>query len=276
MKPQKHFVMVTSTPNAMLYLNATATRVVTSTFSVERIEFEGSGYPSGFNGTDPTEYGYYPDFPNCTMPESLCQQLWDQYKIDIQQSNPSDNFTDPRTAGCPRYRLIGRYCDVGTSNEEIVLLYWPPEVESRDICAERRDLPGLWITKTSPLTGVPRSIVTDAITFRGRDLYVLSEIRDEHGGTERLTSTWDTVKEPRTSFSVIYGNFTFVSPTVYIAHHTITAEVEFRASSLLYSDVNRTTHPGITLRSTQIAPAGTLAVNAHEILSSTTHQRVTA
>jgi hypothetical protein len=105
---------------------------------------------------------------------------------------------------------------------EVVLIYWPEDVITRDICG----LNGEGSSVTKPWdTSLRGSIFkTTAITFKGQDLY-LQELNgkpyddgkllelDEFGMARKVF--------PYLTSSVLTGDFTFTSPTVYLAHRPI-------------------------------------------------------
>jgi hypothetical protein len=66
----------------------------------------------------------------------------------------------PKVSDCP----VDTQCKVDVGNE-VILIYWPPELTSRDICAAEGK------AKASTITRADRpSIVTmNALTFRGQD-----------------------------------------------------------------------------------------------------------
>lgn len=93
------------------------------------------------------------------------------------------------------WRCPMELCLIDTG-EEVVLMYWPPEAPSDDPCAHG--------VTNLPVDAQPRTVVLSAITFQGQDLY-------EKKSQARYVRS-----------SVLTGPFTFVSPTIYLAHHDIT------------------------------------------------------
>jgi hypothetical protein len=81
------------------------------------------------------------------------------------------------------------------AREEVVLMYWPP-ASSDGPCDCDLEF---------PQDGTSRIVVPSAITFQGQDPYELKSHRDEIGS------------------SVLSRPLTFISPTIYLAHHDITA-----------------------------------------------------
>jgi hypothetical protein len=106
--------------------------------------------------------------------------------------------------------------------DEFVLLYWPPSITERDICAAEGE--GTAITVSSSV--VPYVAVLNEITFRGQDLYWV-------GGTNSIWPTDNlyfnvntrgmTASSSSIGLSVLTGPFTLTYPTLYIAHHDIIA-----------------------------------------------------
>ena len=157
-----------------------------------------------------------------------CIELWDRHK-----ANPDVN----KRPGCtpPGFCLL----DV---EEEVALIYWQVH-NARDTCAENRDN-GLIVPSTYPsVTRRPTVVTTDAITFRGRDLYFLTqrdswplldkyeqEYMEEQMEKEMYLPSFNISRnkteewKPRyLTQSVFYGNFTFTYPTLYLAHRPVCA-----------------------------------------------------
>jgi hypothetical protein len=128
--------------------------------------------------------------------------------------------------------------------DEVVLIYWPEYVVTRNVCASN----GHGSSVTRPW-GSRRGTVftTDAITFRGQDLYLRTingqEWEDYYRsgnvtdpGYEERDEVWHATALPvlssalsiltSTSYplvsSVLRGDWRFTSPTVYLAHRPIT------------------------------------------------------
>ena len=114
-----------------------------------------------------------PTTPSCTLEERQCQEMqafWEgEYGANPDPrilSIHSDRFQGVRPFGvipCKQYQ--GCRMEMG---DEIVLLYWPPTVTSRDICA----LDGHGSAQTIEQPQNSEVIATtNVITFRGKDLY---------------------------------------------------------------------------------------------------------
>lgn len=239
--------------------------LTTSTFSVEH-----TGYAADLRRIRPDKY---PEPPKCHIPEPLCLKLLDNYYANEGKENNPHPWAIGGEGCADLAHVDNRYCFVDF-NQEIVLLYWPPEVENRDICDDQNDLFAKWKTKTSPITGAPRSITTTAISFRGQDLHELNHTLRMEGMRDFIQTT----KLHRVGPSVLYGNFTFISPTIYIAHHPITASIQpyspdrnldrlFIEHAILDMDNPEFEEVKNGLQRTQIAPAGTFAVNVKDILT---------
>jgi hypothetical protein len=97
---------------------------------------------------------------------------------------------------------------------EVVLLYWPPKTSANTGCTtnqhHRRDIPS-----ALPSALHSNIFITSAITFQGQDLYLRGIVKDG------VTPKWKS--GAYIDSSVLTGPFTFTSPTVYIAHHPISA-----------------------------------------------------
>ena len=112
-------------------------------------------------------------------------------------------------------RQDGWSCELIT-DQEVVLIYWPPNVTSRDICASNGA--GTAVTLPQPTYSNKTYFTTTAISFAGKDLYL------QHVILDNKTTTYTKIEiKP----SVMYGNWTFWSPTVYLAHHPITRMDQF-------------------------------------------------
>jgi hypothetical protein len=133
-----------------------------------------------------------------------------------------------------------RMCNLDLKSE-IVLIYWPPRLASRELC-------GLNGTLSAQTTQWPKDfptvITTDAITFRGQDIY------RRYDGGHTLPSA-NNRSQLYIGTSVLSGPFTFTSPTVYLAHHQIVASI-----------INRMDISLKTLR-----PAGLLSLKSEQVYS---------
>jgi hypothetical protein len=169
----------------------------------------------------------YPSKPVCTLDTETCDKLWPQ--AENLEADGDTNLVDSRDTANDLFALyacpIVHQCNLG-ARDEVVLFYWPKPV-SKDVCA----LDGYGTVQPlslHPTTArrlkspkAPFTIVKTAITFRGQELYGPF---DNHLSASKFLSTGVIVHS-----SVMTGNFTFTYPTVYLAHHPVTAAIsEFR------------------------------------------------
>jgi hypothetical protein len=221
------------------------------------------------NGTLPEE----PIEPQCKMEESRCQEafayLWGQYAATpdpIVQSfskSFSANRNGLQTFNCKRMR----YCEL-VMGEEVVLFYWPPKVTSRDICAANGYGSAQTIEQPSDDEVV---ITTHAITFKGQDLYPVfpwtawdhcqpGEPQRVCVPTEYFTGSNFTswINQASIGPSVLYGTWTFTSPSVYLAHHPITMRTTWKVSGSVMLEPSN---------ATLIRQAGVIALNSDDVFS---------
>jgi hypothetical protein len=174
--------------------SSTPTATITTTFFVNNTQYSAR--------EETTQ-----SFPNCEPDRGLCDKLWQKYNSNSSAGLDDAENLEPNMPVADIFLLLGNcgtsYCGL-EAGEEVVLIYWPPAVTSRDICAA--DGHGAAVTLSLPVVTTPVVITTSAITFRGQDLYSI-----------------DTSEPSRTRVapSILTGPFTFTSPTVYMAHHPI-------------------------------------------------------
>lgn len=142
--------------------------------------------------------------PTCAMREEFCEYVWDSYiSKRIAATSLTSLFRDD-----PEWPVActsrGK-CSL-IIGEELVLIHWGASSRSNYAGSHH---PTRFIPNQSPHIS-PRTFVTTAITFQGQDLWPAKSWR------------WREESGPITTTSVLYGNFTFTSPTVYIAHHPMT------------------------------------------------------
>lgn len=179
-----------------------------------------------------------PKVPTCTLDIDTCNRLW-AYSEGLEAEGDSELVDDRHLA----HRLIVNdaclrvhQCGLGARNE-IILFYWPEKV-SVDVCA----LGGAGTAQTlasrtrpTKLPDAPIIIVTTAITFRGQELY------GPFPDPPQTDRALEYLKTASIGPSIFRGNFTFTYPTVYIAHHAITASVsEFRSNVFNWSVYSET------------------------------------
>jgi hypothetical protein len=190
--------------------------------------------------------------PNCIYAynEDFCD--WLRHSLSLDGNGDGFNFLDglPWTKG-KTWHEIGCTeweCEMDLG-DEVVLIYWPSSTISNDTCA----LDGTQqLEPDLPQHNSSRIYITSAITFNGQDFYTKG-LR----GTETKdgkTVTWDTFwRYSYIRTSVMTGPFTFVSPTVYLAHHPIYARSTITEVQLYATDT--------------IRPAGIFPLNATDIYS---------
>jgi hypothetical protein len=164
--------------------------------------------------------------PKCKtiLPGHLCRKLQAMEEIGGELFNPIGRESRPRylNSVCP----IWYSCDLDVP--EVVLLYWPDNIQERDICGSAgrgSSLTQAWAQDV--MDKRQSTFITDKISFRGQDLY----FRRFEGAMTSLVNalTVGTGTAPRTGVdireyftpSVLTGDFTFTSPTVYLAHRPI-------------------------------------------------------
>jgi hypothetical protein len=155
-------------------------------------------------------------YPECKMSDEFCQEKYDIFLANSSSFEVAENNIkiDHLQKSCSSLRQ----CYLGFESE-VVLLYWPPTIRSRDICASD----GVGAGITVPVTPSQTVITTSAITFSGRDLY-LREIDEEGASTRNIPQT-TKAQYLYTLSSVLTGPFTLTWPTAYIAHHQIYADI---------------------------------------------------
>jgi hypothetical protein len=202
-----------------------------------------------------------------------CRKMYEMANQDIGPGN----FSIGQTMGVPPVQSVCpiQYACLPLLNE-VVLLHWPDNVASRNVCASH----GHGASVTRPWGNSTASVfVTNAITFAGQDMYIRSidgmncwdygrsfhnrtgeywtapfEIYDEIMRTVNLLQVNITSGKYLKS-SVMQGPFTFTSPTVYLAHRPITRYMQISSDGNYYLVFS-------TLR-----PAGTIPLHSTEIFS---------
>jgi hypothetical protein len=146
--------------------------------------------------------------PQCEVPQGFCDDMWKSYRSQLETYSEPEPFAT--MSGRPALPCGAEGECLLDLQDEIALIYWPPHVVSRNICAT--DARGFGQTVFDPPTA--SSVVTmTEITFHGAAMYRKSWIMDQY------TGTWN---DPTISPSVMTGLWTLTSPTVYIAHRPIT------------------------------------------------------
>lgn len=161
--------------------------------------------PNGFCG--PWDFGgnaatdnIHADPRACSEHTASMSYWFDQDNFDI-----APNMPFPCALG---------FCGAHLESPEIVLLYWPSEGSVEGQCRPEGvlDTP---VTMTNET--VLRTFSTSAITFRGQELYLRTVISIQPDGVRTEIQSEKGYIRP----SVLRGPFTFTSPTIYIAHHSM-------------------------------------------------------
>lgn len=141
--------------------------------------------------------------PGCTFPSSICRRINTIADLGSSQDNEDVDYMPSGHMACAYWDGLTP-CEL-VVGEEAVLLYWPENL-SRDICAEN----GYGSATTLPRLLGPSIFSTDAITFRGQNIL--------KAGRDPIAQLVDNFNS-----SVLRGSWTFTSPTIYLAHHAVTA-----------------------------------------------------
>jgi hypothetical protein len=197
---------------------------------------------SHFNVTDVRTYSEYLGYetetiitkslqPNCEVAEEFCRYIWNSYiSKRISATTFTDSFQDdPEFPQRPC--KMSSQCGI-EMGEELILLHWGTSSKED---SQYSNLPTGFMHQQKTRTK-PRIFVTTAITFQGEELWN----RRMYGHS--ITTT-----------SVLRGDFTFTSPTVYIVHHPISMKTR-----------NKGGLPKVQVVGT-IRTAGTIAVNTTDI-----------
>jgi hypothetical protein len=213
--------------------------------------------------------------PCPSPPDVLCQELSEKmmdrgYSLD---DSPEYNFfflwcyswlynlptglIVPQTCGFrmgllnPDELLAG----VGTG---AVIIHWPASRKYDETCPSNRSrtVPPMLNTTGTPAA---RTIVTDAITFPANDLYNL--------GDDYVPNSWKSRLHEHTftPSSVLRGRFTFISPTIYLAHGVAILTVIERQTMPKPMSTYWHTFPPSTTRI--VRPAGVVAIRTEDVSS---------
>lgn len=119
-----------------------------------------------------------PPKPTCTIESSKCDQFHDRYRSKRLKSGMEDfvypdmGRRDYDEGGPCNITLDGCMVNLGS---EVVLIFWPPRVFSRDICAND----GMGTAQTvAGLHDGPSVVTVDAITFQGLDVREILDNKD--------------------------------------------------------------------------------------------------
>jgi hypothetical protein len=204
-----------------------------------------------------------PTSPGCSIGKAMCDEMWNSHyangMVPLIDEVKRGSYKEDTFGYCPDRST----CQLEVGNE-VVLIYWSPAGTSRrDIC----DIDSATEFDKSASLVSTQTFTTSAITFQGQDLYYRAgkfvTLVTTNWNTEASSSTWDeTVVAEYTRPSVMYGNFTFVSPTVYIAHHAITASF----LSEVVDVYSRRGHLASEWKS-EVRSAGIVALQENEVYS---------
>jgi hypothetical protein len=147
--------------------------------------------------------------PPCIMSPNYCSQLWNQKFAGLLKDGKDvlySNTTIEMTNVCDD----AEHCTLEVG-DEVIMIYWPRGIESNRVCTGPDG-------KCAPLT-----TTTTAITFKGQDLYLRDVIMRTMNAPTGLMSISISSKSRYIPSSVLYGNWTFTWPTIYMAHHPMFA-----------------------------------------------------
>jgi hypothetical protein len=201
--------------------------------------------------------------PTCSLGRQQCERLWAAMFTEGSLPAPVRN--------CP----VRWDCQLDI--EEVVIIYWPDEIASRDICAQDGYGSAHVLPRDPKQAGVETTYMTNAISFRGQDLYLRSvngEASYDHFRQE-ANLPWaygrgEGVMVSQTAKyvvpSVMRGQFVFTYPTVYLAHREITADI-FRETYSLPSSGGELRTLNVSNTITTFRPAGIIPLKPEDIQS---------
>jgi hypothetical protein len=174
------------------------------------------------------DFKYPRDSPNCSIGRAFCDKLF-LAGVDYVASSRTNKIIPPPFRACP----VRPFCKL--SLHEVVIIYWPDNVVSRDICGND-GYGSSEVLAHIPTLSEPIVVTTTAITFRGQDLYIRSingtavytylTKAQEYVEMENFVQMVNgSVLEPYILPSTMRGSWTFTYPTVYLAHREITANM---------------------------------------------------
>jgi hypothetical protein len=135
---------------------------------VEQVDFNEDDidcWPTGIDEQNPEPTCKY----DWSYKYSTCSDKWSAYRSSLGAISTGLNEFDfyqqtvaglPHVSDCP----IDTQCMVNMG-DEVVLIYWPPELASRDICAAEGKAKASTISRADR----PSVVTMDAITFKGQD-----------------------------------------------------------------------------------------------------------
>jgi hypothetical protein len=141
--------------------------------------------------------------PNCILNSENCNRLQSWWFSDRDRA--LGKYAWFPNHACGRDSPI---CFLGM-DAEVELLYWPLNLTSIDVCANN----GMGTAMTLPLQpDLPSVITTNAITFHGQEVRIVGQ---------KIGTITEFYSAPKIEPLTMFGNWTFVSPSIYIAHRPI-------------------------------------------------------
>jgi hypothetical protein len=185
-----------------------------------------------------------PAKPTCRIPQRICGAYGQLQSILFWHGSnlPKADFFFFFMA-CTADKMIST-CDV-TIDDEIVLFFWPEETKQRNICASTWE-------RATPLDSIS-TFVTSDIAFRGPDVQLLS--------SSVRGTVYPGPKASNTPFT-LSGTWTFTSPTVYVVHRPMTANILFE--SITFGDGGFTTVKASTVP-VPFRPSGVFGVKETDL-----------
>jgi hypothetical protein len=260
------------TPDAQANLTAFETVVNTVIVSKERWHKNGTSWWADDDEKARKELvAQEPHGAGCQLSRGsrACRLLWRDYFLGGNQLGIPLLQEPPQACAPNNGRSIAFFqtCQV-LAGAEVVLFYWPPERRSTKHCV-------VGSCPSSNTTRASKSITITEVTFRGQDLYLrpstTMRIPDEDEDDEddvtvsgsKTTSSKTQIppSSSRTYFVMptkIPVNWTFTSPTVYIAYRALTAIVSTFQSQQWYQNSRQ-------MESTQFQGVGVFSLLPHEV-----------
>jgi hypothetical protein len=221
---------------------STITTTVTETWTTLRkigryvLSSDGSAIPE-YEAASKAFEEVMPPEPKCVIDKAWCQKHRQDYLSERLKTGAEDLDLHIMADSAPEDVSMEGPCPAVPvdcaleMDQEVVLLYWPEHLISRDICAVN----GLGTAVTvEPFFTTGYSTVVDAISFRGPAIQQITF----WNGVLSIPSLFQVSNPipgsiipppPSQDPVVLKGPFTFTYPTVYLAHHAITATPHYLA-----------------------------------------------
>jgi hypothetical protein len=130
--------------------------------------------------------------PKCTVDDAHCAGYWSRYRAERIRSGLEDfDFLRPGDGGMPCGIVEGHEgshdCCGMEGGRELVLIYWPPYVDGRNVCAA--DGQGTTVTRDYHNVKSPLVVTIPAITFRGLGIeeFTFIHITTESGSAKEYS-----------------------------------------------------------------------------------------